>query len=96
MGFRAIFRINDGSENITSSSVNISLGMCEMITGAQNTGPCGGPGCSLASRDVGFFSAITSFHTSDDTPSAPEAFVLGVSLSASEISDHNMELSDSG
>ncbi|OMJ30050.1 hypothetical protein AYI69_g415 [Smittium culicis] len=46
--------------------------------------------------DVGDGSAITSFHTSDGTPSAPGALLLGVSASASVISDHSIVLSHSG
>ncbi|OMJ23678.1 hypothetical protein AYI70_g2100 [Smittium culicis] len=50
----------------------------------------------LASGNVGDGSAITSFHTSDGTPSAPGALLFGVSASASVISDHNIVLSHSG
>ncbi|OMJ17594.1 hypothetical protein AYI70_g5881 [Smittium culicis] len=50
----------------------------------------------LASGDVGDGSAITSFHTSDGTRSAPGALLFGVSASASVISDHNIVLSHSG
>ncbi|OMJ11623.1 hypothetical protein AYI70_g9598, partial [Smittium culicis] len=45
--------------------------------------------------DVGDGSAITSFHTSDGTPSAPGALLFGVSASAPVISDHSMVLSHS-
>ncbi|OMJ23947.1 hypothetical protein AYI70_g1915 [Smittium culicis] len=51
---------------------------------------------NFASDDVGVGSAIGSFHTSDGTPSAPGALLLGVSRSASVISDHRIVLSHSG
>ncbi|OMJ12297.1 hypothetical protein AYI70_g9208 [Smittium culicis] len=46
--------------------------------------------------DEGVGSLITSFHTSDGTLSAPGALFLGLSRSASVISDHNIVLSHSG
>ncbi|OMJ08939.1 hypothetical protein AYI70_g11223 [Smittium culicis] len=48
---------------------------------------------NFASDDVGDGSAITSFHTSDGTPSAPGALLLGVSRSSSVISDHKVQIS---
>ncbi|OMJ09734.1 hypothetical protein AYI70_g10754 [Smittium culicis] len=45
--------------------------------------------------DVSDCTAITSFHTSDGTPSAPGALLFGVSASAPVISDHSMVLSHS-
>ncbi|OMJ17481.1 hypothetical protein AYI69_g7414 [Smittium culicis] len=50
----------------------------------------------LARLDVGDGSAITSFHTSDGTPSAPGALLFGVSRSASVIPVYLIELSHSG
>ncbi|OMJ15905.1 hypothetical protein AYI70_g6944 [Smittium culicis] len=47
-------------------------------------------------EDVGDGSVITSFHTSDGTPSAPGALLFGVSASAPMISVHSMVLSHSG
>ncbi|OMJ20026.1 hypothetical protein AYI70_g4379 [Smittium culicis] len=49
-----------------------------------------------ARLDVGDCSAITSFHTSDGTPSAPGALLFGISATAPVISDHNILISHSG
>ncbi|OMJ12029.1 hypothetical protein AYI70_g9356 [Smittium culicis] len=48
-----------------------------------------------ARLDVGDGRAITSSHTSDGTPSAPGALLLGISRSESVISDHTIVLSHS-
>ncbi|OMJ17874.1 hypothetical protein AYI70_g5691 [Smittium culicis] len=50
----------------------------------------------FARLDVGDGSALTSFHTSDGTSSAPGASLFGVSASAHVISDHSIVLSHSG
>ncbi|OMJ14980.1 hypothetical protein AYI69_g8360 [Smittium culicis] len=72
--------------------------LCSRAMWGTRLSPLLGTGTTteVSSGDVGYGSAITSFHTSDGTPSAPGALLLGVPRSASVISDHCIVLSHSG
>ncbi|OMJ16118.1 hypothetical protein AYI70_g6806, partial [Smittium culicis] len=98
MVFNSICRSADDSANSTASSANSSTGMREVSPGthtphtplnislmkkSNSIGEAGHPFRTPQRLDVSDGSAITSFHTSDGTPSAPGALLLGVSRSAS-------------